>query len=75
LPIQNANDIFSLTLKDFGPYSIDFTKNGKHLLLAGRKGHISMLEWKKKSLVCEFQPKDKVKDICFLQNHTMFATA
>jgi len=54
LPVQNANDIFNLALKDFGPYSLDMTKNGKHLLLAGRKGHLAMLEWKNKSLVCEF---------------------
>ena len=66
LPIKNSNDIFNLSLKDFGPYNLDITRNGKHLLLAGRKGHIAMLDWKNKSLVCEFQPKDKVRDICFL---------
>ena len=75
LPVQNAHDIFNLRLPEFGPYSIDITKNGKHLLLAGRKGHLAMLDWKTKGLVCEFQAKDKVRDVCFLQNHTMFAVA
>ena len=68
LPIQNAHDIFNLNMPDFGPYAVDITRNGKHLLLGGRKGHLAMLEWKTKNLVCEFQAKDKVRDIKFLQN-------
>jgi U3 small nucleolar RNA-associated protein 7 len=34
-----------------------------------------MLEWKSKRLVCEFQAKEKVRDVCFLQNDSMFAVA
>ena len=34
-----------------------------------------MLEWKRKNLLMEFQAKDKVRDVCFLQNHHMFAVA
>ena len=63
LPIQNANDIFNLHLPDFGPYTLDITRNGKYLLLGGRKGHLAMLDWKSKNLVCEFQAKDKVRDV------------
>ena len=51
------------------------SRNGKHLLLGGQKGHLAMLDWKRKTLVCEFQAKDRVRDVCFLQNHTMFAAA
>lgn len=44
LPVQNAHDIFDLQLNDFGPYmGLDVTKNGKHVLLGGRKGHLAML--------------------------------
>ena len=75
LPVQNAHDIFNLTLNDFGPYNLDFTRNGKYLLLGGKKGHLAMMDWKRKTLLCEFQPKDKVRDVCFLQNQTMFAAA
>lgn len=55
-------------MNEFGPYSLDTTRNGKYLLLAGRKGHLAMLEWKTKNLVCEFQAKDRVRDVCFMQN-------
>ena len=55
MPIQNAHDIFDLNLPDFGPYSgLSTTRNGQHLLLSGRKGHLVMLEWKRKNLNLEF---------------------
>ena len=55
LGVQNAQSVFDLNLKDFGPYkSIDFTSNGKHVLMGSKKGHVAMLNWKEKELVCEF---------------------
>jgi U3 small nucleolar RNA-associated protein 7 len=55
LPIQAANNIFNLRLVDFGPYNgLDVTRNGKYILLGGRKGHLAMIEWKTKRLVTEF---------------------
>ena len=53
--IQNANSIFDLKLDAFGPYkSLDFTRNGQHLVIGSKKGHIALLDWKKKDLLCEF---------------------
>ena len=76
LPCQVANNIFDLRLTDFGPYgSLSVTKNGRHVLLGGNKGHLAMLDWKKKDLVVEFNAKERVNDVCFLQNNTMFAVA
>ena len=70
LAVQNVHDIFDLRLPDFGPYSsLSVTRNGQHVLLGGKKGHLAMLEWKRKNLVMEFQARDKVRDVCFLQNH------
>jgi U3 small nucleolar RNA-associated protein 7 len=74
LPIDNVNNIFDLDL-DHGPYAIDYTRNGKYLLMGGRKGHISMLDWKEKSLVCEFSLDEKVRDVQFLQDNKLFAVA
>jgi len=76
LPVQSAHDIFDLRLTDFGPYcGLDVTRNGKHILVGGRKGHLAMLDWKNKDLVVEFNAKEKIRDVCFLQNHSMFAAA
>jgi len=55
LAVQNVHDIFNLKLTDFGPYSgLAVSRNGQHVLLGGRKGHLAMLEWKNKNLVMEF---------------------
>lgn len=39
----------------FGPYAVDYTLSGRHLVIAGRKGHISMMEWKNFQLTMELQ--------------------
>lgn len=62
-------------MEDYGPYAFDVTRNGRHLLLGGKKGHLSLLEWKRKELVCEFQAKQLVRDVKFLHNEQMYAVA
>ncbi|KAJ3132749.1 Small subunit (SSU) processome component, partial [Irineochytrium annulatum] len=52
--MNTRKKIFDLKSKDFGPYSLDYTRNGKFLLLAGRKGHISTMDWASRELGCEF---------------------
>merc|ERR1711957_269524 len=74
LPKYNTDNIFELGLES-GPYSIDYSKNGTHLLLAGEKGHIAMMDWREKTLECEIQVNEKVRAACFLQNDQMFAVA
>jgi len=70
-----ANKLFSLDLNDFGPYKCEYSQTGMHLLLAGEKGHVALLDWNKSDLLTELQLKETVYDICFLHNETMFATA
>ncbi len=74
MPKYNKENIFDLTLP-YGPYYIDFSQNGSHLLLAGAKGHISMLDWRNKNLTCELNVKEKINDIKFFHNDTMFVVA
>lgn len=51
------------------------TRNGKFVLLGGKKGHLSVIDWKQKELVCEFHTKQLVRDVHFLNNEQMFAVA
>lgn len=76
LPIQSAQNIFDLNLPDFGPYTgLSVTRNGRYIVMGGKKGHIAALDWRNKDILCEFQAKDRVNDVQFLHNHQMFAAA
>uniref|UniRef100_A0A7S3DE57 BING4 C-terminal domain-containing protein n=1 Tax=Palpitomonas bilix TaxID=652834 RepID=A0A7S3DE57_9EUKA len=72
---QSASKIFDLDLDAFGPYSMDFTRNGRYLLLGGEKGHVALMDWSRHHLVKEFNVQDRVRDVHFLHNETMFAVA
>ncbi len=74
LPKYNIDNVFDLNLES-GPYFVNFTKNGSHLLLAGEKGHVAMMDWREKNLECEVQVGEKIRSACFLHNDTMFAVA
>jgi U3 small nucleolar RNA-associated protein 7 len=47
--------VFDLQLDQLGPYSIDFNRSGRHMLLAGRKGHLALMDWQRRQLICEVQ--------------------
>ncbi|KAL9098229.1 MAG: hypothetical protein Q9187_009699, partial [Circinaria calcarea] len=53
--VETAKKGFELKLDILGPYSVDYTRNGRGLLLAGRKGHVSTMDWRAGKLGCELQ--------------------
>ena len=52
-----ARKAFDLALPDLGPYALDFTRNGRFLLLGGRRGHLALLDWQRAKLLCEVQAR------------------
>lgn len=79
VPVQAANKMFELDL-DLGPYSISYSRNGRFLLLGGQKGSFSSFDWQAGRLACDINLsiaglKEKVHDVCYLQNETMLAVA
>lgn len=64
---QNQQQIFDLQL-DFGDYFLDYSLNGRNLLLGSSLGHVCLMEWKNKNLLKEFHVRDKIRDIKFLHN-------
>ncbi|CAJ0650637.1 10399_t:CDS:10 [Entrophospora sp. SA101] len=72
------NNVFNINLPTFGPYTIDYTRNGRYLLMGGRKGHIATLDWqgwKTEKYKCEFHVKETVRDVKWLHNEQYFAVA
>jgi len=73
--VETAKKGFELKLERLGPYTADYTRNGRGLLLAGRKGHVSTMDWRAGTLGCELQLQETVRDAKWLHNDQYFAVA
>jgi U3 small nucleolar RNA-associated protein 7 len=73
--IETAKKGFELKLTDMGPYRMDYSRNGRDLLLAGRKGHVATMDWREGKLGCELQLNETVRDARWLHNNQFFAVA
>jgi len=73
--VGSAKKVFNLRLDELGPYSSRYSRNGRFLLLGGKRGHLALADWMSGTVKCEVQVKETVRDISFLHNETMFAAA
>ncbi|WFC98556.1 putative U3 small nucleolar RNA-associated protein 7 [Malassezia yamatoensis] len=80
--VETARKSFELQLggikggvPSLGPYRLDYTRNGRHLILGGRKGHLAAFDWQSGKLSCEIQVQETVRDVRWLHDHSFFAAA
>jgi len=73
--VNTAKNIFDLTLTQYGPYSLDLTRNGRHMILGGRKGHLAMLDLLTMDVISEINVNQTVRDVKFLHNDGLYAAA
>jgi U3 small nucleolar RNA-associated protein 7 len=71
---ETARKRFDLSL-EFGPYVCDFTRNGRELLLGGRKGHLASMNWRDGKLNFEIQLNETIWDARWLHNDQYLAVA
>ncbi len=78
---ETARKSFTLALdggKDgvgLGPYRCDYSRNGRHLVLGGRKGHIAAFDWQAGKLSFEINVRETVRDVKWLHNQDFVAVA
>lgn len=73
--VSTAQKRFELKLEELGPYLGEYTRNGRELLLAGRKGHVATFDWREGKLGCEIQLGETIRDVRWLHNNQFFAAA
>jgi len=67
---------FYLKLEESGPYMSEYSRNGRHLLIAGRKGHVATMDWRDGKLGCELQLGETIRDARWLGSaNSHFAVA
>lgn len=66
---------FQLKMDESGPYISEYSRNGRDLLVAGRKGHVATMNWRDGKLGCELQLGETVRDARWLHNNQAFAVA
>lgn len=73
--VSTVNKALDLSLKEFGPYYMQYSRNGTHLLISGRKGHIASMDWRKGELRGELNVNETCHAATYLQNEQYFAVA
>ncbi|KAI0646037.1 BING4CT-domain-containing protein [Trametes meyenii] len=58
-----------------GPYRTRYTRNGRHIAVVGKNGHVATFDWQTGTLHAELQLRETCRDITFLQDHSHFAVA
>ncbi|KAI5369143.1 putative WD repeat-containing protein WDR46/Utp7 [Septoria linicola] len=73
--VETAKNGFELKLTELGPYTFDYSRNGKDIALAGRKGHIASMDWRSGKLNYELQLGETVNAVSYLHNSQYLAVA
>lgn len=72
--IGTRKKLFDFELKG-GPFVMNPTRNGRHLVIGGKGGQLSVVDRTTMNPLCDFTVSENVLDATFLHNYTMFAAA
>jgi U3 small nucleolar RNA-associated protein 7 len=55
--------MLDLKLEKLGPYTFDYSRNGRYLLLGGERGHVALIDWHRNKLMTELFLNETVRDV------------
>ena len=73
--VETAKNGFDLKLTELGPYTFNYSRNGKDLVLAGRKGHVASMDWRSGKLNYELHLGETIHAATYLHNSQYLAVA
>lgn len=73
--VNMSRKAIDLKLPEYGPYVFDFSRNGRDLLIGGRKGHVASMDWQYGRLNCELHLNETINAVKHLHNDQYFAVA
>jgi U3 small nucleolar RNA-associated protein 7 len=72
---NTAAKAMDLRMPDFAPYRLNYTRNGRYMVLGGSKGDLSVVDCLRNESLGQVHVNETVRDVTFLHNETMFAAA
>jgi U3 small nucleolar RNA-associated protein 7 len=72
--IGTLKKLFDFDLEG-GPFVLKPTKNGRHVIVGGKRGQLSVVDRTNMNPMCDITVDESVLDVTFLHNYTMFAAA
>ena len=72
--VGTKKKVFNFDLEG-GPFVMNPTRNGRHVVIGGKGGQLSVVDRTTMQPMCDFTVDESVLDVTFLQNYTMFAAA
>ena len=70
-----ARNIYDLDLNEYGPYKMRYDRSGYWGLLAGKNGHVSIIDQHTLALKTEFFVQDSIRGACFLHSGSKMAVS
>lgn len=73
---SKASFELDLSTSNLSPYiKSTYSRSGRSLLVASKKGHLAVTNWRQTTLQCELYLNETIRDATFLHNDSFFATA
>ena len=64
--VGTSRKALDLDFPQLGPYCLDWTRNGRYMVLGGRKGHLALMAWQQAQPFAELQ----VSGVICMRSHS-----